>query len=419
MVYQSQLQRNTGVVDPLVFSKNITDSYWHYFGYRTVKNFYKYYKDITPTNSSLIWGGQTEFQLPIIADKCGNWYLNFQVSALTATSNIFGSGGSTSTHAPRFVDWLGYYAWRKIQFDYGSNDVYTLYPDECLLRAKQSQRIEQLDATKELVRGERTASTREALATAVQNFTVDLPFPHTRGTSRWLELMQLAVQPRVTICWQPLTNVVQMGGAVGPINTINTCSLTTTYVHLDGDERDDNSARTEDPDGILRLFEELRYEQFTNEVQNGVLGLQDITIKLNNFRTSTKSVIILFRNLADVIPAGGADADYTNFQPLTQYFLEASDGRIFEPVQDRFARFILWPLYHVGPAGSYIYEWSFAMEPDDTLNASGSLNLGSTANLVLKIQVPATLTQNMQLTVIAKEFNTHQHANGDLIKNFK
>jgi len=364
------------------------------------------------------WGGQSDFKIPQIADKTGQWYLEFTVSALTATSNAFGSMGSTATHAPRYVDWLGYYAWKKIQFDYGSNDVYTLYPDEQYIRAKQAYRVEQQDAIKEIVRGERTNSTREALATANQSFIVELLFPHSRGTSRWLELMQLAVEPRVTVYWQSLPNVVQMGGAVGPISNIVSMQMTTTFVHLDGDERDNNTMLTEDPDGVIRLFEEFRYEQFTREVANGTPA-GDISIKLNNFRTSTKSVILLFRNLADVNPAGGADADYTNLQSLVFWYMEASDGRLFEPVQDRFNRFVLGPLWHVAPVGSLIYEWSWAMEPDDALNASGSLNLGSTSNLVLKINIANTLTQDMQLTVMAKEYNTHQHSNGDLIKNFK
>lgn len=413
MVYQSQLQRNTGVLDPLIWSHALEDSYFFYMGYRTVKNFFRYFKDVAPITSNNQWGGITDFKVPIIADKMGPIQLTFNVSPLTATPP---ASPAVLSHNARYVDFLGFFAWQKIEFNYGTNDIYTLYPEECYLRTKQSLDIVPQDAVKELVAGERSTMRRELLATTTQEMIVDLPFPHTRGTSRWIEIMQLASEARISVYWQPLANVAQIGNATAPVSTISNPMLRVTYVHLDGDERDDNTGRTEDTDGVIRLFEEMRFEKL--QLLTGQ-GSSTIANLLHNFRTATKCYTFFIRNYNDIYPPPGTDPTFTNLQPVTDYWLEASDGKIHEPVEDRYYRFYLAPLYHRGPTGDLIYEWTFAMEPDDALNCSGSLNLGNTSNLTLNIDLPSVLTQNVELCVACKEYNTVQHTRGDMLKNFK
>ena len=78
-----------------------------------------------------------------------------------------------------------------------------------------------------------------------------------------------------------------------------------------------------------------------------------------------------------------------------------------------------WGEWHMAPSGPRIYEWSWAMEPDDLLNASGGINLGSASNLTLVIQLPAALAADYELTVIAKEYNFTQDSRGDMMKIFR
>lgn len=404
MTYQSQLQRNTGVLDPLVFSHDLEDSYWYYWGYKTCKNFFRYFTDVTQDKPGVTWGGTSSIQIPHTADKTGPWQLIFDVGPLT--------------NADRFVDYLGYYAWEKIEFVYGTNEVYVLTPDECFLRAKQSFDIVPQEALKELVAGGKSQGQRSSLADTTQTLIVDLPFPHTRSTSRWMELIQMAVEPRLYIHWRPLRNIVQgITPNQTPTADLSNVKLRCTHVHLDGDERDDNTSRTEDVDGIIRLFEEMKAEKFTREFVSGTTG--EVTVKLNNFRTATKSYTFLLRRVSDVAPGAGQEANYTNLAPVEKFYLTAADGKIHEPVEDRYYRFYLHPLNHHAPSGDYIYEWSFAMEPDDVLNCSGSLNLGNTSNLQLVITLPNALNADHELTVICREYNMVQHSRGDIAKNFK
>lgn len=415
MVYQNQLQRNTGIVDPLVFNKNIEASYFHYIGFRTVKNFYKFYRELAPDKAGVTWRGTTEFKIPPNADKLGPLILEFDVGPINATVNQ----NQQALHLPRYVDWLGYYAWSKITLEYGPNELYTLYPDEQFIRAKQSYDIQRQDALKELVAGERTDARREALATTTQRLYVELMFPHSRSTNRWLEIMQCAVEPRVSVHWKPLHEIVQLSNSTldGDSSLLSNVKLRTTLVHLEGDERDENTARIENIDGVTRYTEEFRYEKFTREFTQGTSG--EVFVKLNNFRTAAKNIILLLRKLAEVRPGANDSPNYTNLQPIASFYLEASDGRIFEPIDDRFARFYLHPQWHIAPCGDNIYEWSWAMEPDDALNCTGSLNLGGASNLLLKITLPAALDEDCELTVITKEHNFIQHSRGDLAKTFR
>lgn len=412
MVYQSQLQRNTGVIDPLIYSDSIADSYFNYTGYRCSKNFYKFYKDIAPDKSGIALGGKSEFRLPSMADKLGKVWLQFSLEAPT-------NSGGAPTHDLRFVDWVGCHAFSSVQLEYGSNEVYTIFPDEIVLRAKQSLDIADQDRIRELLAGDRTESRRENLAGGTQDFICPLPFPWCRSTDRHMELLQKAVEPRIIVNWRTPSQIIQGDGATGLDAVLSDVSLRCQLTHLEGDERDDNTSRLEHPDGILRLYEDLKYEKFTRELKTGTVGNADISIKLNNFRSSTKSLLFVLRKLAEVNPGAGQEPNYTNYQRISQFYLEATDGKFFEPVEDKFNRFVQWEEWHKAPSGPKIYEWSWAMEPDDLLNASGGINLGSASNLTLKIQVPADLVGDHELTVIAKEYNFTQDSRGDMMKIFR
>ena len=406
-MYNHQLQRNVGIMDPLLFSNDITDSWFNYTGYRTVKNFYKFRKDVTP-DKDVQWGGTSVFRIPINADKWGPTQLIFTVGPVTL-------GTPSTTHDARLVDWAGYFAWEKIELVYSTNELYTLLPEECYLRTRKQSDQEHLSSIRELVGGDLTDVQREAAATGAQTFIVDLPFPHTRATSRWVNLMQLSHEPQIHIKWKNLNQIVQMGDGATPSAVLSNVHLRNTYAHLHGDERDHNTGITEEEHGLINLFEEYRYEKIN--IPSGSSG--EVALTLRNFKTSAKGYTLILRNLAEVNPGAGDEPDYTNELPLDTYNLETSDGKVHEPVDGEYYKKYLWHLYHNGVPGLNIYEWTHAMQPDDSLNSSGSLNYGLTSNLQLKVKLLGTLTEDVEATVIVQEWNTHQHMRGDMLKNFK
>jgi hypothetical protein len=411
MVYSNQLQRNTGIVDPLIFSDEISDSYFWYHGYSTIKNHFLVRKDIQPEQSSVALGGKTIFKIPNIADKAG------PVQLMWTQSNVTSDGTYT-----RYNDFLGFIAWEKIELIYSTGEIYVLYPEDCFKKYRQIQGIEQRDAQAEIIAGDKTPTQRDALALTDQELIVDLPFPHARATSRWLEIMQLAHEPRVEITWKKQEDIIETDGTAASVLqdndaavAISNPTLRVTYVHLDGDERDANTARTESEDGIIRLFSDFRIENVI--IPSGTTG--EYTIKINNFRTSTKLFAFMLRLNSDVT-TNYANDWFGNLQSIEWWQLEGADGKIIEPIEDRYNRFYLHPMYHAGPAGEYLYEHSWALAPDDFLNATGSYNLGNTTNATLRISFGSDTTdEDILCTMIAEEYNTHQHVRGDLLKNFK
>ena len=403
MVYSNQLQRNTGIMDPLVFSDSITDSYWWYHGYSTCKNNFIVRKDIYPDTTGFTFGGKGVWRLPSIADKLGPLQLVFELSNLTAT-------GDTQ---PSFVDFVGYEIFERIDLIYSTSELYQLFPEELFERYKRTLTSEQQYSASQLVAGDLTPTERINLATGTQYIVVDLPLPHTRGTSRWLEIMQLAVEPRIEIYFRRLSDIANTTGT-NPFATLNNVHLKATFLFVDADERDAITARTESEDGIIRLFDDYKAEWL--EIPQGSSG--EVSLKLNNFRTSTKRILFFVRHKTDLTTP--LAHNYFNLIPIQTWYLEEAGGKIIEPIRSNYNVHYLTPLYHVGLSSDYIYEHTFAISPDDQLNATGSLNLGNTTNLLLKILLPTgTTADTWVVTVMSHEYNTHQHVRGDLVKNFK
>lgn len=424
MVYSNQLQRNTGIVDPLIFSSDIVDSLFHYWGYSTVKNNFKVRKD-TVFQTTPTLGSTSEAKLNNIADKIGPIQLIFDLSVPTQT----GAAGN-----PRYVDFVGYFAWSKIELLYATGEIYTLTSEEMLDKYRALYGTEHQSSLAVQVAGDLSQADRETLATAQQRFIVDLPFPHTRGTSRYLEIMQLAQEPRLKVTWRRAEDIVQLGdstpGNVGtdsaPVATIVNAFLRTLYVHLDGDERDSVTAHTESQDGIIRLFDDYTLQKEDIPAANVAAG-GEYRIELRNFRTSTKRINFIVRPKSYISTPGAND--YTDLQVaaggtrglVDSWFLEGADGKIIEPVEIDYNRYYLHSIYHESLAGEFRGEWNFAWAPDDLLNASGSYNFGNTTNatLVLNLRADADNAVAHEVCIAANEYNTHQHVRGDLLTNFK
>jgi len=406
MVQSHQLHRNTGIVDPLIFSEDTLSSFFHYQGWSTTKNHFIVRKDLIPSeqNADLQLGGKTTFKLSNIADKAGPVQLMWRQAALTTTAGTF----------RRFDDFLGYCAWQSIALEHSTNEIYTIYPEDVWSKYVRRYDINHQEAIAELVAGDRSNVQRDALATGFQDLIVDLPFPFTCGTKSWMEIMQLAQEPRITVTWRPLREYVDTDGTA-PVSPLTNVKLRTTYVHFDNDERDNNTIQVESEDGKIRLIDDFKKEDVTQVA--GVTG--ETNYKINNFRTSTKTLAFIVRRTQD-LTTDLANQRFFNLQPVVRFWFEGADGKIIEPIEDRYARFYMWPLHHEGKTGKYLYEYTFALDPDNLCDATGSYNMGNVTNATLHIDwgtVP--LAANVTITMFANEYNTVQHVRGDIQKNFK
>jgi len=404
MVHSHQLHRNTGIVDPLLFSEDTIDSYFWYHGYKTIKNFFLVRKDVTPNESAPALGGISNFKIPIIADKWGTVQLMFKLGALGVTGGTYA----------RFVDFVGYCAWEYIELDFSTNEVYTIYPEDLFLKYRHLC-IEHREAEAEIIVGDKSDAERDLAATAEQQLIVDLSFPHTRATSHWMEIMQLAQEPKIIIKWKTLAQIVNTDGT-SPVATLSDVKLRCTYVHFDNDERDNNTERVEQEDGVIRLFDDFKME-ISDDIPIGTTG--ERRFKINNFRTSTKTFTFLVIVKEDRTTP--LDNNYFgNLQPISKFYLESADGKIIEPIEDLYSRFYLWPLHHEAPAGDFIYEINFGLEPDNLIDATGSYNFGNATNITLVVDFgTVATTEILQIIMCVNEYNTHQHVRGDIQKNFK
>lgn len=406
MVHSHQLHRNTGIVDPLLFSEDTVDSYFWYHGYKTVKNFFLVRKDVAPNESQASFGNKSNFKIPNLADKWGTVQLMFHLGQLTTTGGTY----------RRFVDFVGFCAWEWIALEFSTNEVYTIYPEDLFLKYRHLC-IEHREAEGEIIIGDKSDAERDLAAAdpAGQDLIVDLSFPHTRATTHWMEIMQLAQEPRVIIKWRNLSDIVVTDGTL-PQATLSDVELRCTYVHFDNDERDNNTYRVEQEDGVIRLFDDFKLE-YSDDIPIGTTG--ERRYKINNFRTSTKTFTFLLRRKTDTTTP--LDNNYFgNLQQVKAFYLESADGKIIEPIEDKYARFYLWPLHHEAPAGDYIYEINFGLEPDNLIDASGSYNFGNATNITLVVDFGSVPTTDvLYITMCANEYNTHQHVRGDVQKNFK
>lgn len=436
MVYSNQLQRNTGIVDPLVFSRNISDSIFIYQGYGVGKNHYQVLKDLPAENLPANPGGTTNFKIPITGDKLGPIQLIFDTSAISVTP-VGGAPALTAASQKRFVDFMGYNAWEKIELRYGTNILYTLTPEECFYRYKYPNSNERKVGLADLIGGELPSSVRNEKALSTQRFIVDLPFPHSRGTSRWIELMQLAQEIRIEITWRKANETIQLENIDTTTYTYNInysipfVNLRHTIVYLDGDERDANTQRTETEDGIIRIYEDWKFEKQVIRKSDIVAG-NDLVISIKNFRSSEKTFGFFIRRLLPELQTDYKRVYTSNFCPVEDWNLEGADGKIIEKRSGRYTTHHLQNLYHScavdQTSSGRIYEQHWATMPDDLLNASGSYQFGTTTNISLRFNVDTDDTEvqrffesgsDYEIYMFTREYNFHQHVRGDLQTSFK
>jgi len=425
MSYSHHLQKNSGIIDPLILDTLVGSSYFVYKGYSTTKNYFIARRDIAPAEAAPTWGGKSSFKIPIIADKVGPIQLLFTLPPIVPQVQ----GATPAAVNPRWQDFIGYVAWERIELIYATQEIYTLFPEDCWFKYRRFYREDQKEAIATLIRGDLTVPQRINDALAPLEIIVDLPLPHTRSMNRWIELMQLSHEIRVEVTWKNLNNLVQddNGGGYDPTQVLTNVLLKATYVHVDGDERDFYTMSTENENGIIKLIDDFKMEKYI--VPTGT-PFGEYRIKINNFRSSTKIFKFIIRRWSltqqnemtgnryfDQLQ-GPIDIPGTIYT-IKYWYLEGADGRIMEPVSDRYNRYYLHMMYHNSPPSTCFYEWSFAMNPDDPNNGTGTYNFGNTTNLTLVIYFNQQLAEPLEITMAVNEYNTIQQVRGDMMKNFK
>jgi hypothetical protein len=416
------LNKQKGIVDAIVFSSDVADSPYLYRGYGTTKNFFKARKDIYPSNPvSNYIGAITDFKIPITHDKTGPLQL------------IFDLPGHALPHADpvpvdaysRWVNAIGLWAWEKIEVLYATTELYTLTPWDMFDKHTRLRDTNQLAAHDRLL-GFASPATRDLQARSDQTIICDLNLPHTRGSSRYIEAMQLSQEIQIRVHWRPLRSVIETDfGADPPGVAITNVKLRALQVYLEGDERNHHTASTEALHGLVRLFEDFTYQE--EKVLQNSTG--EVNINLRNFKTSAKRFGFMIMKTSEITtPYGndpfGFDAEPVeggnNPQVVRRWKIGDAGGDITDWMENEYTRYFLKSEYHDGPPGTVVFAWSFANDVDDLLNATGSYNLGNTTNLKLYIDLGSNvLSEDYTVIAFANEHNTTQHVRGDLSNNFR
>lgn len=408
MADSSRLNHQKDLMSPMAFSAEIQHSPFLYHGYDTTKNFYVVRKDITPANPVADYAGSiTEFRVDATHDKTGPIQLFFTLPAFALP------GGSVFA---RYVDFIGFAAWEKIELNYSGQNVYTIYPEDLFEKHRRLPGVEARDAINELIAGDKSAAERDALARAGQTIIVDLNFPFTRGTSRFLEIQQLAQYITIKVFWKNMREIIQHDVLALPAGaSITDVKLRITNIHVEKDERDHHTASTQLEHGLIKLYED--FQSQIERIPAATTGQYELNLR--NFDTLVKRFGFILRLYSD-LQTDWTNQPFENLQPIVRWKLVDASGDITEWIEDRYNRFYLHRIYHDAPAGEYIYAHSFVLDPDDLLNCTGGFGIGNSTNPKLVLDFGGVVTAgDIQCYMFANEYNLTHQVRGDLQPAFR
>jgi hypothetical protein len=175
------------------------------------------------------------FVVSKIADRAFQFDLEFDVSALTC------SAGSPTYI--RWADYLGYTCIDHIEVRHANNIIQKMTGDDLFLYNVKEMDIEERDAENVCVAGRLTQAQRNLLAQGTQHIIVRLPIfcGWNNEPGKGLNLFQLALEPRVIVCFKPLNAWIQTDAnpsSANPTATISNLILAMETVHVEPHERD-------------------------------------------------------------------------------------------------------------------------------------------------------------------------------------
>lgn len=425
----NHLSRQFGLFSALVFDENIGNSKYFYRGYKTQRNSYTELKSLAPVDKDVVLGATTEFRVPLYFDKLGPLTLSWDQGILTTTGGTY----------RRFCDWFPLALIEKIEWIYNSNVVHTHYPLKKYIKVNKFVNVEQRDAEAHLLAGNLTTAQRNTLATAVQEIHYDLPLQTALAPDRYLEIRSLADSPILRVTWRRLDNIIQTDGTV-PVSAITNCRLIMNAIHLEVAERDVQILTTEKDDGIVRLVEESRVNTRHPSAiispdlwGGGGAPIGTHKVELKNYRTDIRCIFFIIRKRANYDPpnltrnlwyeAGeltNAGVDYIKrFRLVT-----GSDEELTPWISAKYNLFIQHPQHFFGPAGTRIYCITWAANPMDELNASGSYNFMSIADPMLELDfnnfgAGGAGAEALEVEILRSNYNMSQVVRGDWSTQFQ
>lgn len=404
------LQYSTSAsIDPFFRKAKITsgaDSVFTPVGWRTFTNFAIRRRAIVPINGVPSYGGQSMFKEDKSVWQRGPHQLQIVRSALAVQGN-----GTFS----RFVDYEGYEMINYIQVFYGANLLFQVYGDWLMIEHKLNESWRNAKMTETLLFGEKTQTERNKLASAQQTLYVDLPLPFCKTPGLFFFSVLIATELQINVFWKPLASITQTNATnTAPTGTILSVNMITTDFHVMGDERQVGSQLALSQEGIT-----YRILDWENQSFQLTSGQPTYAVQLTNIKGAMVEVIMILRKLSALtttLPSVGQT--YNDYQQIANWTITTGGVILVDQIDDVYSRFYIDPLYHSNLMGSYIYMWSFSMEPESMINATGHKTAAAMTAPTLTITLPATLAVNAQLDVYTRTNNLWSLNGGEIKRVF-
>lgn len=408
------INRQFGIMSSIVFDERVENSKFFYRGYTTERNKWTEWKEISPDSKDVTYGGYTSFFVPLYPDKMGPVVLAWTQGQLTTTGGTY----------RRFCDYLGLAAIEKIELRYGPNIVNTQYPDRKFYNINKYLSQESKDIEASLLAGNLSTAQRNALAAdaAGQRVFLNVPFPFCLHPDRFQEIRALSTPPEIRVYWKNLGDIVQTDGTA-PVSTISNLILKAHWVHFESVERDLVVLLTESDHGIVRLTEETKITNTTNatKVPAGTTG--EFIMELKNWKTDVRFFAFWVR------PKGNLGGDLTKnkwyeaaeFKQINRFrILTGSNEEVIGWQEGAFNLLCYHHMYYHGPSGIAIYFYTWADNPMDDRNATGSYNFQALQNPQLIIDFGSVATaEDYTITVFQSNYQMIQTVRGDLSSQFQ
>lgn len=276
-----------------------------------------------------------------------------------------------------------------VELRHASNVVQRLTGTQLWLRNVKYMNTEQRDAENVCVAGRLSTSQRDYAATQTQHIILRLPFYFDDDERKALTMHSLSLEPKVFIKFRPLTALLQTDYSAVTA-AVSNVQMSAECVALEPQERDDWTMILQQKHGLVYKVDD--YVESHTVITSGLGAAGTIRVPLDSHRGATKAINVMVRR------ADGSDGNTTTnaryFEDLYEipsFKVTSVGGHEIIPSKDNlYTRFSEWPIYHQGPAAPQFLFHSFAGEPMDKNECTGSLNFAS----ITKPQLEVTFTSS-------------------------
>ncbi len=372
----THLNRQYGPIDSLIYDNKMTNTKYVYRGYHTETARWKEHKTLLPRDRGVILGSNSTFEIPIHADKIGPQQLQFTIQSPVDVA-------ADSTFA-RLTDWAGLACIEKLVWKYGTDTVYTHYPQKKFYRIVKHSNAEKQAIDAKLLLGNLPQVQRDILATAPQLVIYDIPWPWTLSPDRYQEIKQLSLSPILEVHWNKAQEFLQTDGSNVTID-ITDVSLVNYSVYFEPQERDMHTGITETNHGVVRLTEETAMEiqpttSFT--IPAGTTG--EYSIELKNWKTTLRFFWFWLTLSSDtIVPYQKKPYETGSYYMNWKRFRLISGGgeeTILDWMTPLYNMYILHKMYYHSLPGIPLIFWTWDDNPMDESNAHGGYNLQAVLN---------------------------------------